>query len=50
MTGVDTNVLARYLLRDDAAQAARAAQELERDDRFFIGVPALATSNREATT
>ena len=38
MTGVDTNVLARYLLRDDAAQAARAAQELERDDRFFIGI------------
>ncbi len=38
MTGVDTNVLARYLLRDDAAQATRAAQELERDDRFFIGI------------
>ena len=38
MTGVDTNVLARYLLRDNAAQAARAAQELERDDRFFIGI------------
>ena len=38
MTGVDTNVLARYLLRDDAAQASRAAQELERDDRFFIGI------------
>jgi len=38
VTGVDTNVLARYLLRDDAAQAARAAQELERDDRFFIGI------------
>ena len=37
MTGLDTNVLARYLLRDDPAQAARAAQELERDDRFFIG-------------
>jgi predicted nucleic-acid-binding protein len=37
VTGVDTNVLAHYLLRDDAAQAARAAQELERDDRFFIG-------------
>jgi predicted nucleic-acid-binding protein len=41
VTGVDTNVLARYLLRDDAAQAARAAQELERDDRFFIGIVVL---------
>lgn len=37
MTGLDTNVLARYLLRDDPAQAARAARELERDERFFIG-------------
>jgi len=41
VTGVDTNILARYLLRDDAAQAARAAQELERDDRFFIGIVVL---------
>lgn len=36
MTGLDTNVLLRYLLADDAAQAARAARELERDDRFLI--------------
>lgn len=36
MTGLDTNVLVRYLLADDAAQAARAARELERDDRFLI--------------
>jgi len=34
--GVDTNVLLRYLLKDDAAQARRAERELERDDRFLI--------------
>jgi len=34
--GLDTNVLLRYLLRDDAAQAARAAREIERDERFLI--------------
>jgi predicted nucleic-acid-binding protein len=27
----------RYLLRDDPAQAQRAARELERDERFLIG-------------
>ena len=37
MTGVDTNVILRYLLRDEPAQAARAARELERDARFLIG-------------
>ena len=37
MTGVDTNVVLRYLLRDDPVQAARAARELERDERFLIG-------------
>ena len=36
MIGLDTNVLVRYLVRDDAAQAARADRELERDERFFI--------------
>ena len=36
MTGLDTNVLLRYLLRDDAAQAGRAAHEIERDERFLI--------------
>ncbi len=36
MIGVDTNVLLRYLLKDDAAQARRAERELERDDRFLI--------------
>jgi len=34
--GLDTNVLLRYLVRDDAAQAARAERELERDERFLI--------------
>lgn len=37
MTGLDTNVLLRYLLRDEPTQAARAARELERDERFLIG-------------
>jgi predicted nucleic-acid-binding protein len=36
VTGLDTNVLVRYIVRDDAAQAARAARELERDERFLI--------------
>ena len=36
MTGLDTNVLLRYLLKDDAVQAARAAREIERDERFLI--------------
>ena len=37
MTGLDTNVLLRYLVRDEPAQAARATRELERDERFLIG-------------
>ena len=36
MIGLDTNVLLRYVLKDEAAQAARAARELERDERFLI--------------
>jgi predicted nucleic-acid-binding protein len=36
VTGLDTNVLLRYLLRDEPAQAARAERELERDDRFIV--------------
>jgi predicted nucleic-acid-binding protein len=36
VTGLDTNVLLRYLLKDDAAQAARAERELEQDERFLI--------------
>jgi predicted nucleic-acid-binding protein len=34
--GLDTNVLLRYFLRDDAAQTARAERELSRDERFLI--------------
>ncbi len=37
MTGVDTNVLLRYLVRDEPTQAARAARELERGERFLVG-------------
>ena len=36
MIGLDTNVLVRYLLRDDPVQAARAERELERNERFLI--------------
>ena len=36
MTGLDTNVLVRYLVRDEPTQAARATRELERDERFLI--------------
>jgi predicted nucleic-acid-binding protein len=36
VTGLDTNVLLRYLLEDDTAQAVRAGRELERDERFLI--------------
>jgi predicted nucleic-acid-binding protein len=34
--GLDTNVLLRYLVRDDPAQVARADRALERDERFLI--------------
>ena len=37
MTGLDTNVLLRYLLRDEPTQAARATRDLERNERFLIG-------------
>ncbi len=37
MTGLDTNVLLRYLVRDEPAQATRAARELEREERFLVG-------------
>ena len=36
MTSLDTNVLVRYLVRDEPTQAARATRELERDERFLI--------------
>ena len=41
MTGLDTNVLVRYLTQDDPAQARRAnqvvADSVQRDGRCFIG-------------
>jgi predicted nucleic-acid-binding protein len=36
VTGLDTNVLVRYLIRDEPTQAARATRELERDERFLV--------------
>ena len=41
MTGLDTNVLVRYMAQDDAAQAARATRLIERElserEPAFIG-------------
>jgi len=37
VTGLDTNVLLRYLVRDEPPPTARATRELERDERFLIG-------------
>jgi predicted nucleic-acid-binding protein len=34
--GLDTNVLLRYVLRDEPVQAARAEREIEGGDRFLI--------------
>ncbi len=36
MTGLDTNVLVRYLVGDDPVQTTRARRELERDERFLV--------------
>lgn len=36
MTGLDTNVLARFLLDDDAAQSARARQAIKDGDAFYV--------------
>jgi predicted nucleic-acid-binding protein len=36
MTGLDTNVLVRYLVRDDPIQASRARREIERGERFLV--------------
>jgi predicted nucleic-acid-binding protein len=45
VTGLDTNVLVRYLTQDDAAQARRAnallADAVARGDRCFVGVVVL---------
>lgn len=41
MIGVDTNVLARFVLADDAGQHRRAVAALEADEDFFIPVTVL---------
>ncbi len=45
MTGLDTNVLVRYLAQDDAAQATRATRLIERElserEPAFIGLVVL---------
>lgn len=45
MTGIDTNILVRYIMRDNAAQAARADAAIRAftsSHRGFIGLVALA--------
>lgn len=41
MTGVDTNVLARFVLADDAGQHRRAVAALETDEDLFIPITVL---------
>ncbi len=41
MIGVDTNVLARFVLADDAGQHRRAVAALEADEDLFIPVTVL---------
>ena len=41
MIGVDTNLLARFLLKDDAAQHRRAVAALEKGEEIFIPVTVL---------
>ena len=45
MIGLDTNVLVRYLTRDDPAQYAKAAaaidRALDRDERFLVNTAVL---------
>jgi predicted nucleic-acid-binding protein len=36
MTGLDTNVLVRYLVGDDPIQASRARRAIERGERFLV--------------
>jgi predicted nucleic-acid-binding protein len=36
VTGLDTNVLARFLLDDDAAQSARARRAIQDGDAFYV--------------
>ena len=50
MTGLDTNVLLRYLVRDEPTQTARATRELERDERFLIGSVVLCELLTAAST
>ena len=41
MIGVDTNLLARFLLKDDPAQHRRAVATLQRGEEIFIPVTVL---------
>lgn len=38
MIALDTNILARYLLADDLAQAEQATQLIENVDKCFISI------------
>ena len=47
MIGLDTNVLVRFLVEDDAGQAARAKNAvqhaIERDERLFVSDVVIAS-------
>lgn len=46
MTGIDANILVRYVMQDDAVQSPKAAEVMERrlteDDPGFISIVAMA--------
>lgn len=42
MTGLDTNVLVRYLIHDDPEQAARATETIESGEAFYVDSVVLA--------
>lgn len=42
MTGLDTNVLVRYILQDDPAQARRATETIESGEDFYLDSVVLA--------
>ena len=46
MTGIDANILVRYVMQDDAVQSPKAAEVMERrlteDDPGFISIVVMA--------
>ena len=54
MTGLDTNVLVRYLTQDDPGQSLRATELIERrlteDNPGFIGVVAMTEALKKPSS